>query len=71
MWYLCKVNEAQTKLNAMENQKIIEIILQEERRLWDDLLKCVHVLGTDDRLTDLASARYGAIYKLLQTLKLK
>jgi len=55
----------------MENQKIIEIILQEERRLWDDLLKCVHVLGTDDPLTDLASARYGAIYKLLQTLKLK
>jgi hypothetical protein len=55
----------------MKNQKIIEILLQEERKLWEDLLQCVHMLGTDDPLTDLASARYGAIYKLLQTLKLK
>jgi hypothetical protein len=55
----------------MKNQKIIEILLQEERKLWEDLLQCVHMLGTDDPLTDLASARYGAIYKLLQTLKIK
>jgi hypothetical protein len=55
----------------MKNQEIIDVILQEERRLWDDLLQCVHMLGTNDPLTDLASARYGAIYKLLQTLKLK
>jgi hypothetical protein len=55
----------------MKKQEMIDFILQEERRLWDDLLKCVHMLGTDDPLTDLASARYGTIYKLLQTLKLK
>ena len=55
----------------MKKQEMINLIKQEERRLWDDLLQCVHMLGTDDPLTDLASARYGAIYKLLQTLKLK
>jgi hypothetical protein len=55
----------------MKKQEIIEILLQEEKRLWDDLLQCVHALGTDNPLTDLASARYGTIYKLLQTLKLK
>ena len=58
-------------IKAMKKQEIIEILLQEEKRLWDDLLQCVHALGTDNPLTDLASARYGTIYKLLQTLKLK
>jgi len=48
----------------MKKQEIIDFILQEERRLWDDLLQCVHVLGTDDPLTDLASARYGVINQL-------
>ena len=50
---------------------MIDFILQEERRLWDDLLECVYKLGTDDPLTDLASARYGAIYKLLEILQIK
>ena len=50
---------------------MINLIKQEERRLWDDLLQCVHLLGTDDPLTDLASARYGAIYKLLEILQIK
>jgi hypothetical protein len=55
----------------MKKQEMIEVMMAEERRLWSDLLECVYKLGTDDPLTDLASARYGAIFKLLETLKLK
>jgi hypothetical protein len=55
----------------MKKQEMIQIMIAEEKRLLSDLLECVYKLGTNDPLTDLASARYGAIYKLLQTLKLK
>ena len=54
----------------MKKQEIIDLILKQEREMWNDLLECVHKLGTDDPLTDLASARYGAMFKLLQTLKI-
>ena len=50
---------------------MIDLIIKQEREMWNDLLECVYKLGTDDPLTDLASARYGAIFKLLQTLKIK
>jgi hypothetical protein len=48
----------------MKKQEMIDLIIQEEKRLWNDLLECVHKLGTDDPLTDLASARYGVINQL-------
>ena len=48
----------------MKKQEMIDLILKQEREMWNDLLECVHKLGTDDPLTDLASARYGVINQL-------
>ena len=55
----------------MKKQEIIDLILKQEREMWNDLLECVHKLGTDDPLTDLAAARYSVMFKLLETLKIK
>ena len=49
---------------------MINLIKQEERRLWDDLQDCINTLGLRDTLTDVATARWAAINKLVKTLGL-
>jgi hypothetical protein len=54
----------------MKKQEMINAIMLEEKRLWDDLQDCIKTLGLRDTLTDVATARWAAINKLVKTLGL-
>lgn len=51
----------------MKKQEMIDLILQEEKKLWKDLQECIDRLGIYDPITDSATARWSAV----QTLALK
>jgi hypothetical protein len=55
----------------MKKQEMIKILLQEERRLWDDLQYCINKLGVNDDATEWATARWAVVHSLLQKLGLK
>jgi hypothetical protein len=59
------------KNNAMKKQEMIKILLQEERRLWNDLQYCINTLGVNDDATEWATARWAVVHNLVQKLGLK
>jgi hypothetical protein len=59
------------KNTAMKKKQMIEILLQEERRLWNDLQYCINTLGVSDDATEWATARWAVVHNLVQKLGLK
>jgi len=55
----------------MKKKQMIEILLQEERRLWNDLQYCINTLGVSDDATEWATARWAVVHNLVQKLGLK
>jgi hypothetical protein len=64
--YLCRNKNEK----AMKKQEMINAIMLEERKLWNDLQECLEKLGVNDPITDLATARWAAINKLVKSLGL-
>jgi len=55
----------------MKKKEMIEILLQEERRLWNDLQYCINILGAYDDATEWATARWAVVHNLVQKIGLK
>jgi len=53
----------------MKKQEMINTIMLEERKLWDALQECINLLGVNDSLTEIATARWATINQLLKSLK--
>lgn len=49
---------------------MINLIMLEERRLYEDLQRCLEILGINDPLTDEAVARWASVNNLLKKLGL-
>ena len=50
---------------------MIDLILQEESRLWDEMQECIDKLGMFDRITDMQVARWSAVHNLVVKLLIK
>lgn len=59
------------KNTAMKKQEMIDLILQEERKLWNDLQYMIDVLGVNDEATESATTRWATIHQLIEKLGLK
>jgi len=55
----------------MKKQEMIDAIIQEEKRLWNDLQQCIDVLGINDPLTDIATARWISVNDLKTKLQIR
>jgi hypothetical protein len=55
----------------MKKKEMIEILLQEERRLWDEMMECIDKLGMHDPITDMQIARWSSINNLKIKLQIK
>jgi hypothetical protein len=55
----------------MKKKQMIEILLQEEKRLWDDLQDCINTVGVNDDATEWATARWAVVHNLVQKLQIK
>jgi len=55
----------------MKKKQMIEILLQEERRLWNDLQYCINTVGVNDDATEWATARWAVVHNLVQKLQIK
>lgn len=60
-----------TQNNAMKKTKMIEILIQEERILWNYLQYCMNTVGVNDDATEWATARWAVVHNLVQKLGLK
>ena len=49
---------------------MINTILAEQDKLWNDLQQCIDILGIHDPITDAAAARWATINKLVKSLGL-
>lgn len=54
----------------MKKQEIIDTILQEEKRLWDEVQRSIELLGIDSEVTDNKVTRWATINNLIKTLGL-
>ena len=61
---------SETNLTTMKKQEMINLIMLEERRLYDDLQQTIDILGINDPLTDEAVARWASVNNLLKKLGL-
>ena len=59
-----------TNLKAMKKQEMINIILAEKDKLWNEMMECIDKLGMRDSITDAAVARWGVINQLVKSLGL-
>jgi hypothetical protein len=55
----------------MKKKEMIEILIQEERRLWNDLQYVLNTVGVNDDAADWATARWAVVHNLVQKLGLK
>jgi len=54
----------------MKKQEMINVIMLEERRLYDELQQCLEILGVNDPITDAATTRWASVNNLLKKLGL-
>jgi hypothetical protein len=54
----------------MKKQEMINVIMLEERRLYDELQQCLEILGANDPITDAATTRWASVNNLLKKLGL-
>ena len=55
----------------MKKQEMIDLIIQEEKRLWDTVQRSMDLLGIDDECTQSAVTRWATINDLKQKLQIK
>ena len=67
--YLHIIN-SETNLTTMKKQEMINVIMLEERRLYDELQQCLEILGVNDPITDAATTRWASVNNLLKKLGL-
>lgn len=48
----------------MKKTEILNLIIKEEKQLWDDLQKLIDAVGMYDPLVDVATARWFTISNL-------
>jgi hypothetical protein len=58
------------KTKTMKKQEMINVIMLEERKLWNDLQECLEKLGANDPITESATTRWATINKLVKSLGL-
>ena len=54
----------------MKKREMINIILAEKDKLWNEMMECIDKLGMRDPITDAAVARWGIINQLVKSLGL-
>jgi hypothetical protein len=54
----------------MKKQEMINTILAEKDKLWNDLQQCMDILGMHDPITEAAVARWSVINQLVKNLGL-
>lgn len=54
----------------MKKKEMINTILAEQDKLWNDLQQCIDILGIHDPITDAAAARWAVINQLVKSLGL-
>jgi hypothetical protein len=54
----------------MKKQEMINIILAEKDKLWNEMMECIDKLGMRDPITDASVARWGVINQLVKSLGL-
>ena len=55
----------------MKKQEMIDLILQEEKKLWDEMQECIDKLGMHDAITDMQIARWSSVHQLVCKLIIK
>lgn len=43
---------------------MISLLIQEERKLWNDMMECIDKLGLHNPITDVSVARWSAVHQL-------
>jgi hypothetical protein len=59
------------KNNAMKKQEMIDLIIQEEKRLWESVQRSMELLGIDDEVTQSAVTRWSVMNDLKIKLQIK
>lgn len=54
----------------MKQEKMIDIILEEEKNLWYELKSYIEMFGYDDKVTKAARNQWFAIDRLIQKLEI-
>lgn len=54
----------------MKKEEMINTIMLEEKALWKAVQECIEHLGIHDHITEIATARWSAVNKLLKKLGL-
>ena len=55
----------------MKKQEMIDLILQEEAKLWDELQRSIDILGLDDEGTQWRITRWAVVNDLRKKLQIK
>jgi hypothetical protein len=59
------------KNTAMKKQEMIDLIIQEEKELYDYVQKCIDTLGVNSPITETATARWAIVFNLKTKLQIK
>lgn len=54
----------------MKKKEMIKEILKQEQKLWNDLQRCIEILGSHDPVTASATTRWATINELAKKLGL-
>jgi hypothetical protein len=55
----------------MKKQEMIDLIIQEEKRLWDAVQRSMDLLGIDDEVTQSAVTRWAVMNDLKIKLQIR
>ena len=55
----------------MKKQEMIDLIIQEEKRLWESVQRSMELLGIDDEVTQSAVTRWSVMNDLKIKLQIK
>ena len=55
----------------MKKQEMIDLIIQEEKRLWDAVQRAIDLLGVDDECTQSQVTRWATVNDLKIKLQIK
>jgi len=54
----------------MKKQEMIDTIMLEEKRLWDEVQRAIELLGVDDEVTQSKVTRWAVINDLVKKIGL-
>jgi len=55
----------------MKKQEMIDFIIQEEKRLWNEVQRAIELLGVDDEVTQSKVTRWAIMNDLKAKFKIK